>query len=72
MKKDSNLSNPASEPEHAAMEVTVGVHFDLYRGPVPKGKLQQWLASLPDSARVSFEGVHSGKAHFEAAWTEQR
>lgn len=71
MKKDHNLSNPKSEPENAEMTCTVTVHFD-WIGAVPKAKLQRWLESLPEEARVTFEGVRSGKAHFQAQWLETR
>ena len=72
MKKDHNLSNPASEPEHAEMVCTVTVHFDQYQGAFPKAKLQRWLESLPEEAKVEFTGTRSGKPHFTASWRETR
>lgn len=72
MRKDHNLSNRNSEPEHAEMTCSVMVHFDPYQGAFPKKKMIQWLQSLPDEAKVKFVGVASGKPHFEATWTEQR
>ena len=71
MKKDHNLSNPASEPEHTSVDVSCSVHFTLIDA-VPKEKLARWLASLPEGARVKSSGVQSGKAYFEATWTETR
>lgn len=71
-RRDSNLSNPKADPEHAGLDVTSVVHFDLYRGPVPKGNLERWLTALPESAKVTFEGIRAGKAYFEAKWSEQR
>lgn len=69
--RHNNLSNKASEPEHAVVEMNVAVTFDLY-GRVPKVKLQTWLESLPEEARLTFEGAYNGKAQFVAKWKENR
>lgn len=71
VKRHSNLNNPNAEPEHALMEMSVSVTFDLY-GAVPKANLQRWLESLPEAARVTFEGAYNGKAQFVAKWKENR
>ena len=72
MRKDSNLSNKDSNPANATVEMSVSVHFDQYRGPFPKAKFQEWLAALPDNAKIEFTGVKSGLPHFKASWKEQR
>ena len=71
MGKNHNLSNPASEPEHASIDVTCTVQFDMLR-PVPKEKLAIWLDSLPTEARVQFHSVLGGKPQFVASWVEER
>jgi hypothetical protein len=71
MSKHSNLSNKTSDPAKAPLDVVCVVHFDLY-GAVPKGKLAEWLASLPEQARVKCEGLSQGKVFFEATWKEER
>jgi hypothetical protein len=71
VRKHNNLSNKTSEPEHAIVEMSVTVHFDMY-GAVPKGKLQAWLESLPEEARITFEGMYQGKGTFTAKWKENR
>lgn len=71
MKKDHNLNNPASEPAHSPLNVTSRVHFDL-SSPVPKGKLADWLGSLPENATIQFTGISSGKVQFVASWKEVR
>lgn len=71
--RHSNLTNPASEPEHAPVEVTCTVTFDMFSGAkFPKKKFERWLASLPDTAKIRFTGISSGKPYFEASWTEER
>ena len=70
--RHSNLSNPDCEPAKAPLAITCTVHFDPYHGAFPKRKLQEWLASLPEEAKVEFTGVQSGKPFFTASWKEDR
>ena len=69
--RNTNLSNPNSDPEFAPLDVRCSVHFDL-GGKVPKDKLQTWLGSLPDQAKVEFTGISDGRVRFVAEWREAR
>lgn len=70
--RHSNLSNPASEPAKAPVTVTCTVHYDPGYAAFPKRKFQEWLESLPEEARITFQGTTSGKPHFTATWEETR
>jgi len=71
MSRHQNLSNPNAEPARAEIDITCTVHFD-WQGPFPKRKLQEWLESLPEEAKIRFTGISSGKPYFEASWKESR
>jgi len=66
-----NLVNKNSEPSKTPLMVTTSVHSPLIER-VPKEKLEEWLASLPDGARITYEGIRSGKVYLAATWKENR
>lgn len=72
MSRHQNLSSPTAEPARAEQTVSVTVHFDPLRSKFPRTKMIEWLQSLPEDAKIEFDGYRSGKAYFVATWKEAR
>lgn len=67
--RHNNLSNPASEPSKAERIVTSTV-TSIWIERIPLPKLREWVNSLPDDARVTYDGIVSGKIKLKAEWKE--
>lgn len=68
----TDIATQAQEDHTLVLEVTVRTEFPIGITSFKKTDLEKWLSKLPDEARISYEGIRSGKIMMVSTWKERR